>query len=54
MTRDATAAVLRVLTDPISLVGAAIVIGWLWLTQSRAGASREPSPTPSPAAAVEQ
>jgi drug/metabolite transporter (DMT)-like permease len=36
--------------DPISLVGAAIVIGGLWLTQSRAAAPQEPSAATSAAA----
>jgi len=36
--------------DPISLVGAAIVIGGLWLTQSRAAPPREPSTATSAAA----
>ena len=36
--------------DPISLVGAAIVIGGLWLTQGRAAAPPEPSAATSAAA----
>jgi len=36
--------------DPISLVGAAIVIGGLWLTQRRAAAAQEPAAAASAAA----
>jgi len=36
--------------DPISLVGAAIVIGGLWLTQRRASAAQEPAAAASAAA----
>jgi drug/metabolite transporter (DMT)-like permease len=45
-----TVPILNESLDPISLVGAAIVIGGLWLTQRRAAAVQEPSAAASAAA----